>query len=556
MYKNYLPYLTLPFLLWACQNPIEGITLDVSADVFEQRANVQFFDPTDQSKLDGTDKLTVEVLGDDASKILNDGGEPELSIVDGILSMVVNPLANQEEPVSVILKVSGEGYLTTTIPLTIEAEDSTVFLSANLVNLENAPEGVNVTTASVTLINNAVSSDFNVTTTPSSEGQVSTKVTIPAGTTFFDADGNPISGSDLSLTAVNFDASSQSALSSFPGGFSPVGVLDEEGNMRGDIDFATAGFASIDMFIGETEVKGFSQPIQITTQVNASVMNPDTQEQIKAGDEVPIWSYSRDDGTWEYHSTETVTNNNGNLEVNYSTDHLSWYNLDFYGIRCSKYIRVYSPNRGRWWWPYTWQRNPNYAPTNINISASDYPLATNGKRVLMSVVWAGTNQPISYWATKNYTLYDGQSINLLNAPANRPLQMVVFSGRSRRNPGEILYRSSSFTSCANAQVSVDLNQLFRSLPDYVNVDVNYIGYCGDRTVRRSQSLYIYDDQGYYRWAGWIRRGYGRIYNVELNKNYKFKIYYKRQTYEFDMTFTSTNMSGEVEIPQEICGRFF
>ncbi|OHX65271.1 hypothetical protein [Flammeovirga pacifica] len=556
MIKQIALFLLFTFIFIGCENPIEGVDVSVSPDLFQQTAQVQFFDPSGQDQLEGENVLSVEILGDDAAKLLNDGGEPNHLITDGILSLAVRPGLSQEEPISVVIKVTGENYLTTTLPLTIYAEDTTVLITANLVNLNNAPEGVNVEKITAPLTGNTLTSNLEVITNPSSEGGVSSKVIIPAGTTFMDADGNPITGTNLSATLVNFDASSQSALSSFPGGFSPVGVLNENGEMEGDISFITAGFASIDMYIDGTEIKEFSQPIQITTQINQDVLNPDTEENIKVGDEVPIWSYSRDDGTWEYHSTETVSSSNGSLEVNYTTDHLSWYNLDYYGRRCSKYIRVYTPQRGRWWWPYTWTQNPSYQPTTISFSANNIT-QSNSRRVLMSFVWAGTNQPISYSATKQHNIYDGKNLNLLNAPLGRPLELVIYSGLSRYRPGEIIYRSPSFTSCSNAFVNVDVNSIISKFPEKVNVTVNYKGFCGEREVRRSQYLYMYDDDyGYYRYVGYVYRGRITIRNIELNKSYTFRMYYKGRRYEYPMSFTSTSVSGEVQVPQEICERFF
>ena len=266
-------------------------------------------------------------------------------MVNGAISLAVNPNKNEmNEPVQFMLKITGENYLTTTLPVFLSEIDSVATVSANVVNKLNTPEGIDYIKSEETLVNNTLSNDISIKTSGVKAG-TSSEITIKAGTIFKDENGNDISGSEIESEVVHFNSNNSESLSSFPGGFMPQEITDENGNKVDDAYFETAGFVSINIKIGDKEVKNFSEPITIKMQVAPDFVNPETGSIIKLGDVIPIWSYSKDDGKWDYHTNGTVTNDgNNNFVVEYTTTHLSWYNLDFKGRRCSSW--TYSG--GRW----------------------------------------------------------------------------------------------------------------------------------------------------------------------------------------------------------------
>lgn len=526
----------------------EDFDIVINNSIFKQQVLVELFDPVDQTNLEPDNILSVQVLGRDADKIVTDAGEDVATskFAGGAIALAVNPNKNAtNEPVEFILKITGKDYLTTTIPVFLSDTDSIATLSANLVNKLNTPQGIDYIKSTETLVNNTTSSDVSIETSGAKAG-TKTAITIKAGTVFQDANGNPISGNQIVSEVVNFSSNDSEALAAFPGGFMPQQVTDENGNVLDDVYFETAGFVSIDMQIGNTEVKNFSDPINITMQVAPGYVNPETGNPIKVGDVIPIWSYSKDDGTWDFHTNGTVsTDASNNFIVTYSTTHLSWYNLDYYGRRCA--------NTG---WRYRNGRWTYIGNTTINITMNGVN-ANSSFRLFSDFVFAGTNRSVSSWSGKTKTWYNGQKFNLYNAP-NRNLQMVVYSGSSRYRKGTELYRSQAFNPCGG-NVNIDATSMVSKLPPPpVNVYVRYKANCGGKVIEPTIPLYMKDPTyGYWRYIGYVWRGRITIRGIQLNKPYEFRTYYRGKYYNQTITFDKTTyINDNYQIPADLCSSLF
>ncbi|NCP84314.1 MAG: hypothetical protein GW823_05340, partial [Bacteroidetes bacterium] len=478
----------------------KGVTDDfdivINNSIFKQQIVVELFDPVNQANLEADNILKVEILGRDADKIVTDAGEKVSTskFAGGAIALAVNPNKNpNNEPVEFILKVTGTNYLTTTIPIFLSDKDSTATLSANLVNKLNTPQGIDYIKNTKPLVNNTLSSDVSIETS-GVKAETKSEITISAGTVFQDANGNTISGTQIVSEIVNFSSKNPEALASFPGGFMPQEITDENGNKVNNASFQTAGFVSIEMQIGNKEVKKFSKPITIKMQVAADFVNPETGNPIKVGDIIPIWSYSKNDGTWDFHRKGTVTLDNGNFVVVYSTTHLSWYNLDYYGSRCTNTGWVY--RNGSW----------NYlGNTKINITMNGIN-SNNSVRLYSDFVFAGTNQSVSYWSGKTYNWYNGQQFDLLNTPSSN-LQMVIYSGTDRYRKGTILYRSPAFNPCSGT-INFDVSGIVSKLPPPpVTIFVNYKANCNGKVIEPTIPIWIKDSNfGYWRYMGYVYRG--------------------------------------------------
>lgn len=515
--------------------------------IFKQQIVVEIFDPVDQSNLNGSNVLKVEVIGTDADKIVTDAGNDAntAKVVNGAISLAVNPNKNTTgDPVEFMLKISGDNYLTTTVPVFLSSTDSIATISANVVNKLNTPNGIDYVKSTESLVNNTLSNDITFETSGSKAGTKS-EISIKAGTKFKDINGNDISGGALESEVVHFNSSNPESLASFPGGFMPQEVTDESGNKVEDAYFETAGFVSVDMKVGNTEVKQFSEPITIKMKVASDYINPETGNIIKVGDEIPIWSYSKDDGKWDYHTKGTVTRDaNNNFEVVYTTTHLSWYNLDYYGRRC--------PNGG-------WRRTGGrwvYSPLATIAISMNGVSRSNSHSLFTDFVFAGTNQSVSYWSGKTKTYYDGQTFEIRNAPS-RDLQMVVYSGRSRYRKGNEIYRSSAFSPCSGT-VNIDVSNIVSQLPKLVNVTVRYKGVCNGKVLEPTVPLYMKDPTyGYWRYIGYVYRGSITIRQIELNKQYEFGTYYNGQFFSQSIAFDKTEyINDSYQIPAELCNRLF
>ncbi|WP_298764246.1 hypothetical protein [uncultured Polaribacter sp.] len=525
-------------LIISCENPLKDFKVAVDTAVFDKNIQITVFDPVNPINLDGSNKLNIELLGEDATKIVSDGGsKTNFPLIDGVLQLAVNPAYNTED-LRFIVRVSGKDYLTTTIPVNINQNDTLVNIFANIVNIKDTPNGVSLIESIKPLKDNKLNEDLIVITDDSGENEF-TQVEIIKDTEFRDEAGNELSNSgDLKVRVVNFDSQIDESLNSFPGGFSPDSVELENGEIDNEGSFSTAGFVSIDMFVGGVEVKEFSKPITITMEVDRDVVNPNTGAKVKIGDLLPVWSYSKDDGVWKYH-TETIIqeNNQGNLFVKYTTTHLSWYNLDYWLRGCDDYRRF-----------------------DVKISAPGVT-RENGYRLATSLVYAGTNQNVSYKSNRTANFYDGKSFGYYRTP-NTNLQFVVYEGSSTYAKGKEVYRSNIFNGCDFNQISINLNDFKNNLPpQIVNVNINFSGVCDSRIIKPSSFLYMLEDYTNYRgqiykrskYVGYIRRGKITLYNITLNKEYEFQTYYKGRVYNHKYTFTSENVDLEnFVIPDDLC----
>ncbi|NIJ43575.1 hypothetical protein FHR24_000014 [Wenyingzhuangia heitensis] len=518
------------------------VTIDT--DLFNQIAVIQVFDPSGQSNLEGDTALSVEVLGDDKDKVVTDAGEniSKLKIIDGVVNLVVNPNKNIENnPVEVLLKISGDNYLTTTVPVTIGIDERTE-VSAYVVNKTSPVDGIEREEKTASIKNGVSEEQIVIETEIVNQTKNKAKVSIDVGTQFQDINGNLIEGDEVELEVTNFSPTNIDALTSFPGGFSPQSVTLDGGEVVNDVAFVTAGFVSVDMEVGGVEVKNFSKAITITMSVDTGSMNPDTGELVKLGDVIPIWSYSKDNGQWDYHGDSEVVMIDGKLQVEYTTTHLSWYNMDFYGRRCSRYS---------WWGD-----SSNGTPVTLQLSLPGVS-SSDSRRLLSTFVYEGTSQEVSYNATKTQYWYDGQTFELNNTPAGRNLQLVVYSGDSRYNRGEEIFRSPAFDGCAGGQVNIDASSMVSKLPPApIRIHVKYSGECNDRIIRPSTHLYMFNETyNYWQYKGYIYRGEITLHDMELNKPYSFRVYYNGRRHEHTITFDKTEyIDDNYNIPDELCNQ--
>ncbi|GAA4850013.1 hypothetical protein [Algivirga pacifica] len=489
-YKNtILRGLLILLTLFSCTSPLKDIELNVSTDVFSQRVLIHLKDPSNAENLFNRN-LKIEILDDPQGMVVNDLGKREFESSYGYLGLAIDP-SKATDDIRFKVKVSGEGYLTTTIPVHLSPEDSMSVYSANLVDLEadELINGVDKAKKTFELINSEVVTevDFN---TEASEAGASTKVKVAPGTTFKDINGNEISGDGLDVQLVNFDNSNMEAMLSFPGGFSPNMIINENGEEEEGNYFITAGFASIDMWVGDTEVKQFSQPIDIEMTINPDFTNPETGAAIKAGDQIPVWSYDDEVGTWTYHQMGEVVEKDGKLCVDFQTDHLSWYNLDYEGAIC-----------------YSTESTGAINIVNNNPGDLNYEFYTQ-------FVFEGTDQPVGA-ISKILSFKNGEVIKLYEAPEDRKVQLVVYKGRTRDS--EEMLRTEAFYPCSE-QVTVDITDHVKELPPAINLEV--IGYCGDQPMRPTVHLSVLKD-GKLLYQGLMTNGKITFYNLNINTEYLF-----------------------------------
>ncbi len=275
---------------------------------------------------------TVNVLRTTDRKAAN-----SFTVTEGVLAFSVAESATL--PLDLVLVADAPGYFSTSTHLHIGAEGDFNFI-ARMVNATNPPEGVSVVEQSIGSADGTGTLPLAATVSTPAESNTgaATTVAVPAGTRVTTADGTPLTGQLVAQVAY-FNNVDRSSLAAFPGGFD-VNVPTGTGSAREDGVFISAGFTAVNISDSNgNHAASFNQPVAVTLGVPAATVNPETGEAIAAGDVVPFWSYNEATGRWSDEGTVTVADDGaGNLFAAGETDHLSYFNLDwFYGgsARCS-----------------------------------------------------------------------------------------------------------------------------------------------------------------------------------------------------------------------------
>ncbi|HOC92579.1 MAG TPA: hypothetical protein PKH33_09445 [bacterium] len=160
-------------------------------------------------------------------------------------------------------------------------------------------------------------------------------------------------GGSIQVTGSLFygDPTDPKALEVFPGEFLTKDNVPSSAARRtagsgggGEGVLVTAGFTQIKLTDSSgDEITSFADgaEVGVVMRVPDGVFNPDTGATVAEGDNVPIFTYDEAAGEWkvEYNSNGTikrgtVMRDTDGLYVPFTTDHLSWFNLDWKGLRC------------------------------------------------------------------------------------------------------------------------------------------------------------------------------------------------------------------------------
>jgi len=249
-----------------------------------------------------------------------------------------------ENPINFRVEISGAGFLTKVVPVTI-ANVSTGIIPVQLIKPTEIPDGLEVIEEVVGLAPNG---SLPVATTitlenPAGEDKVKIDITLPAGLQFQDENGAVITGGALTANVSAMDVNDPDALLSFPGGsLLAEGVVGPNGVEQSGA-FNPAATTVIKMSVGGKSVRRFSQPIQIAMQVSPDFIDANTGQPVVAGTELSIYSYDETDpaSVWQYEKNATVTGNaQTGFALNFAIDHLTTFVAGNFVASCESVSRV------------------------------------------------------------------------------------------------------------------------------------------------------------------------------------------------------------------------
>lgn len=327
-----------------------------------------------------TDDLTVTFLGDavdDAEVVDQDNVSVKgktYTVKDGVFLAAANFGTSTDNDVFTVIagnrsagwnesgqqmskstSVAGEQVVTIKLTNTSVAAvaavnaDETLGLAMKVEELAPVATGEIVTTAKA-----VAAAPKDVTTVDGTTEPVgAATVTFPAGVKATSSTGATIDTTGgVTVSVTKYSNNEATALSAFPGGFTPsvevpatapAGTIPTETTADTGA-FISGGFAQFNVTAADgTPLKTFDKDLTLKIDLPKGSLNREGEE-IVAGDTYPIWSFDQDSGKWVYETDGTVKEKSPvdakSFEVEFTSKHLSYWNLDFYGTTCTGNLAV------------------------------------------------------------------------------------------------------------------------------------------------------------------------------------------------------------------------
>ncbi|HMQ49273.1 MAG TPA: hypothetical protein PKA00_17450 [Saprospiraceae bacterium] len=501
---------TLSFLIlgsFACTNfdkLTDGTSVYLDTDLLLNPLTVQIIDANMGGIL--PEDLTVEVVGKDADKVYTLLGEKDLVVNtnkddEGVGILPIGILRSDEpsmdNPLQFSLIVKGKGFVDGIKTFSLTDGTTPRFETIKLVRIAEPAQAVSVEKELFSAEESGTSAAIELETASNSM-QESVSVTVPQGAVLYNESGKKLSG-QFKSTLVHYDLHSSEGLSILPGGLYSDDARDANGYSLGSLSFAPVAAISLDMYSGEDQVRTFSQPLDVTFQLNSNIYNPNTGENIKAGDEATVWSFNEKIGQWQYETKATIFNNQGQLAVSYQQTHLSVWLVSFSSSAC-----VFG------------------AQVNIN---SGIDISDPEHYFYVELIDVGTNVRI---ANNFFRFYNGETIQMMRV-ASREVVLKVYDGFTEDCKGELIKQSQPFDLCTGNIVFDLTNELSGDNLFTVNVQVQ--GTCSadfDNLVIIPTVPILYRACGCESWSmlGVLTSGQGSTSALVKGQCYDFRMAYR------------------------------
>lgn len=294
-------------------------------------------------------KVKVTLIDPDQMVVSSNGVSfNSVEVTGGVMSIGLSSKASFsiEKPYRFFIKAEAEGYITN-LRSVVVTEDAPNFIPVYMTNMDKLPSsGLAATFATITEVKSGVLQKTDTLKAVPRWGQVPPlSIVIKEGTKLYH-DGKPIQGQGpLSYRLLYGAPRDSNANRVFPGGFEVTDAMDESGKTIADpanpLFFTTAGWISMEMNVGNEEVNSFSEPLLVEMPIADTIINPETQEVLKSGDKIPLWSLDNRTGVWTSESVVSVSAGaDGVLRASFPIKHLSTWNLDYKGPRCLQTIDI------------------------------------------------------------------------------------------------------------------------------------------------------------------------------------------------------------------------
>jgi hypothetical protein len=328
--KNFFPkvaasvlaVLLTVFLISSCsvEDLTKDLTIYTSNNFLVSPISIQIADAAHLEAVPSD--MIVSIEGRDKAKIFSLMGESKIQPMSGIVALAVKTvdMPTAANPLEFTLVLSAPNYVTVrkNYVLTRNAELSSDKIA--MLNLADAPEGVSVENTSFASAASGTTQTVAFESPLSGGKDEQTSVKINAGTQTLAADGSVLSGT-IQAQLVHHDAHSEASLSGIAEGFN--NLMMKSGAITSKAMMNPAGFYSLSMTASGKEVSKFSQPLDVTMDIDPDFYNSVHNRKIQAGDVLDVISRTETDMVWTAETKATVVNVDGELKVKFKQAHLS-----------------------------------------------------------------------------------------------------------------------------------------------------------------------------------------------------------------------------------------
>jgi hypothetical protein len=186
------------------------------------------------------------------------------------------------------------------------------------------------------------SSEMTVTTAPTFGSAPALALTVPAGATLRNLEGDPLTGA-LTARLSYYSAADVSALALLPGGGEAV-VANGGATQAGS--FVSAGFASVEITDENGRRAATSTSAMPMTITLIPAQHPLTGAVVSSGSTIPFWSYTAELGRWAQEQDASVSRDAADrLQATGQPAHLTLFNAGWLDTRtCTPATVVVSGN--------------------------------------------------------------------------------------------------------------------------------------------------------------------------------------------------------------------
>jgi len=286
--------------------------------------SVNVIDATNADALVGA-MVTFMVDGEAATSLVDPNGE-ELSMVTVDDSGNFTFLPKEDASGEVTAQVTFDGYVGKSFVVDLDAQvdegSNDIPLDFALVPADS--EGLASATTEVELTD---ATTIDPIVAVASKDGAKSDVTIPAGTTLKDANGDAVAGGAVKLNVLAADSSVSGTGLIIPDGLNENSTTEVKESL---------GVTNITMTAGETKVKQFTPAINVSVTLPAS-------SGVSEGDILNVSSHNEDTGMWkdeQFKATVGAANTDGTYPASFMTDHLTFFSMNQSVPVCSAGVTV------------------------------------------------------------------------------------------------------------------------------------------------------------------------------------------------------------------------